>query len=810
MAKPRPRSRKPSATPGLADSAGVESAALDLLPSGIGIFGTDFRLVYANRSFRSLRFLPDRLCVPGTPLEDIVRHIAARGDYGVGEVDALVKDRMSETLTLKPWNAEQDIEGRRRLAIRHTPVPGLGLMITYADVTEERATERRLRENEERYSRVSEAVAEGIYDWSIVDNTLYVSDRLLEIFGFEGRLTSNNWYSRVHPDDAEAYRDALRECFRGKTAKVACEYRIKARDGNYQWVEDHGLPIRDAAGRAIRLVGCVSDVTKRRSMEEALRNSEQRYATAMQAINEAVYEWDIATGEMYYSPRLYDLVALTSDELSTRQQWVDRVHPDDLPHYRAAIVAHFKGETDRLEVEYRYRHADGSWHWARQHGVASRDQTGRAYRVSGSTGDVTAEKRLAEELDRARRQLADALESIAEGFVLFDPQDRIVMCNSHYRSWFTDVADMVRPGNTFESFMRAAVESGMFPAAANDPEGFMAAVLARRRNPGGPREQHLSSGIWLQVSDYKMADGSHVGVYTDITEQKQRQAEIAKARAEAEAALERLKAAQQQLIVQGKLASLGQLTAGIAHEIKNPLNFVNNFAALSGELLEELVEMLQSGQPLDGKSEVRALTETLKGNLEKIVQHGKRADSIVRNMLLFSREGSGAHGLTEINAVVEESLNLAYHAARAENPNFDVALRRDFDAGAGVADLYPQEMTRALLNLISNGVYAATRRTTQAGGLPEVRATTKNLGDRVEIRIQDNGTGIPENLTEKIFNPFFTTKPAGEGTGLGLSISHDIIVKQHGGTIDVTTQTGEFTEFRIVLPRNGILQEKIT
>ncbi len=810
MAKPRPRSRKPSATPGLADSAGVESAALDLLPSGIGIFGTDFRLVYANRSFRSLRFLPDRLCVPGTPLEDIVRHIAARGDYGVGEVDALVKDRMSETLTLKPWNAEQDIEGRRRLAIRHTPVPGLGLMITYADVTEERATERRLRENEERYSRVSEAVAEGIYDWSIVDNTLYVSDRLLEIFGFEGRLTSNNWYSRVHPDDAEAYRDALRECFRGKTAKVACEYRIKARDGNYRWVEDHGLPIRDAAGRAIRLVGCVSDVTKRRSMEEALRNSEQRYATAMQAINEAVYEWDIATGEMYYSPRLYDLVALTSDELSTRQQWVDRVHPDDLPHYRAAIVAHFKGETDRLEVEYRYRHADGSWHWARQHGVASRDQTGRAYRVSGSTGDVTAEKRLAEELDRARRQLADALESIAEGFVLFDPQDRIVMCNSHYRSWFTDVADMVRPGNTFESFMRAAVESGMFPAAANDPEGFMAAVLARRRNPGGPREQHLSSGIWLQVSDYKMADGSHVGVYTDITEQKQRQAEIAKARAEAEAALERLKAAQQQLIVQGKLASLGQLTAGIAHEIKNPLNFVNNFAALSGELLEELVEMLQSGQPLDGKSEVRALTETLKGNLEKIVQHGKRADSIVRNMLLFSREGSGAHGLTEINAVVEESLNLAYHAARAENPNFDVALRRDFDAGAGVADLYPQEMTRALLNLISNGVYAATRRTTQAGGLPEVRATTKNLGDRVEIRIQDNGTGIPENLTEKIFNPFFTTKPAGEGTGLGLSISHDIIVKQHGGTIDVTTQTGEFTEFRIVLPRNGILQEKIT
>jgi PAS domain S-box-containing protein len=811
MGKSQRTNRRPSPAPDLADPARVESAALDLLPSGIGIFGTDFKLVYANRSFRDLRFLPERLCVPGTPLEDIVRHIAIRGDYGVGEVDTLVKDRMAETLSLKPWSAEQDIEGRRRLAIRHIPVPGLGFMITYADVTEERATERKLRENEERYSRVSEAVAEGIYDWNIVDNTLYVSDRLLEIFGFEGRLTSNNWYSRVHPDDAEAYRYALRECFRGKTAKVACEYRIKARDGNYRWVEDHGLPIRDAAGRAIRLVGCVSDITRRRSMEEALRNSEQRYATAMQAINEAVYEWDVATGEMYYSARLYDLVALTPEELSTRQQWVDRVHPDDLPHYRAAIVAHFKGETERFEVEYRYRHADGSWHWARQHGVASRDQTGRAYRVSGSTGDITAEKRLGEELDRARRQLADALESIAEGFALFDPQDRLVMCNSHYRSWFTDVAHMVRPGNTFESFMLAAIESGMFPAAANDPEGFLTAVLARRRNPTGPREQYLSSGISLQISDYKMKDGSHVGVYTDITEQKQRQAEIAKAKGEAEAALERLKAAQQQLIVQGKLASLGQLTAGIAHEIKNPLNFVNNFAGLSGELLQELVEMVES-EPLDGKSRdaVRALTVTLKGNLEKIVQHGKRADSIVKNMLLFSREGSGEHGLTEINTVVDESLNLAYHGARAENPNFDVALRRAFDAGAGAVDLYPQEMTRALLNLISNGVYAATRRTPQAGGVPEVRATTKNLGDRVEIRIRDNGTGIPENLAEKIFNPFFTTKPAGEGTGLGLSISHDIIVKQHGGTISVDTREGEFTEFRIVLPRNGILQEKIT
>jgi signal transduction histidine kinase len=372
---------------------------------------------------------------------------------------------------------------------------------------------------------------------------------------------------------------------------------------------------------------------------------------------------------------------------------------------------------------------------------------------------------------------------------------------------------MVRPGNTFESFMRAAVESGMFPAAAKDPEGFMAAVQARRRNPSGPREQYLSSGISLQVSDYKMKDGSHVAVYTDITEQKLRQAEIAKAKGEAESALEQLKAAQQQLIVQGKLASLGQLTAGIAHEIKNPLNFVNNFAALSGELLEELDEMLKP-LTLDGKTRegIVVLTETLKGNLEKVVQHGKRADSIVRNMLLHSREASGEHRLTDINAVLDESLNLAYHGTRVERPDFKITMRRNFDVGAGAVDLYPQEMIRALLNLISNGVYAANRRrieTGDTGDQPELNAATKNLGDKVEIRIRDNGAGIPNDVREKMFNPFFTTKPAGEGTGLGLSISHDIIVKQHGGTIDVETEPGQFTEFTIVLPRTGSFPNKI-
>jgi len=268
--------------------------------------------------------------------------------------------------------------------------------------------------------------------------------------------------------------------------------------------------------------------------------------------------------------------------------------------------------------------------------------------------------------------------------------------------------------------------------------------------------------------------------------------------------LEELRTAQNRLVQTEKLASLGQLTAGIAHEIKNPLNFVNNFSALSVELLDEL-QAAMPGAAVDDKAqaEIDELAGMLRGNLEKILQHGKRADSIVKNMLLHSREGSGERRPVDLNSIVDESLNLAYHGARAESQEFKIRLERSFDPEAGEVELFPQEVTRVLLNLISNGFYAAMKRKREAldGYEPMLAAQTRNLGDNVEIRIRDNGGGISPEVREKMFNPFFTTKPPGEGTGLGLSLSYDIVVKQHAGSIDVDTEPGEFTEFRVVLPR---------
>jgi signal transduction histidine kinase len=289
---------------------------------------------------------------------------------------------------------------------------------------------------------------------------------------------------------------------------------------------------------------------------------------------------------------------------------------------------------------------------------------------------------------------------------------------------------------------------------------------------------------------------------------EERTAELRAARDAAERALDELQAAQASLIHAEKMASLGQLTAGIAHEIKNPLNFVNNFAGLSVELLNELKETAAPAFGSlgdDTRAEIDEVVTMLTGNLEKIAEHGRRADGIVTSMLAHSRGSSGERRSVDINSLVDEALNLAYHGARAQDQNFNMALERDLDHSIAPVELVPQDVTRVFLNLFGNGFYAANKRGNKADHLlfkPRLRVTTRDLGTEVEIRVRDNGIGIPPELRDKLFLPFFTTKPTGEGTGLGLSISYDIVTQQHGGTITVDSRVGEFTEFTIRLPRS--------
>ena len=296
-------------------------------------------------------------------------------------------------------------------------------------------------------------------------------------------------------------------------------------------------------------------------------------------------------------------------------------------------------------------------------------------------------------------------------------------------------------------------------------------------------------------------------------ERQRAEAEVRAARDAAEAALHELKAAQANLIQAEKMASLGQLTAGIAHEIKNPLNFVNNFAGLSVELLDELKEEAApalTSLEVEKRGNIDDVFDLLTGNLERIVEHGKRADNIVKSMLAHSRAGSGKREIVDLNAIVEESLNLAYHGARAHDPNFGVTLERAYNSDIPPLELVPQDMTRVFLNLFGNGFYAANKRRQEVGdGLfePILTVTTRDLGEAVEVRVRDNGVGIPAEIKDKLFQPFFTTKPPGEGTGLGLSISYDIVTHEHGGAIKVTSEVGAFTEFIVRLPRRFVARE---
>jgi signal transduction histidine kinase len=296
-------------------------------------------------------------------------------------------------------------------------------------------------------------------------------------------------------------------------------------------------------------------------------------------------------------------------------------------------------------------------------------------------------------------------------------------------------------------------------------------------------------------------------VYSDFTELKRREQELAAAKDDAEHALEELKLTQRSLVQSEKMASLGQLTAGIAHEIKNPLNFINNFAKSSGELIDELAEEIDPmlGQLNDtARADVDDLLATIKEDLGTIRDHGERADSIVKGMLLHSRGGANIPQTTDLNGLITESVNLAYHGQRASTQGFNVTLDVDLDPEVGGFELIGQEMTRVLVNLLGNAFYAVHERQQSAedGYAPTVSVTSRLLdGDRAEIRIRDNGTGIPAEAMASLFTPFYTTKPAGEGTGLGLSISHDIVAGQHGGSIRADSEEGAHTEFIIELQR---------
>jgi signal transduction histidine kinase len=408
------------------------------------------------------------------------------------------------------------------------------------------------------------------------------------------------------------------------------------------------------------------------------------------------------------------------------------------------------------------------------------------------------------ELRRQQAVLRVTFDNTGDGVVRFDEEMRLAAWNRNFVEILDLPVGFLAEPRTYTDLVRFLAERGEFGAV--DPE---AEVRRFTENAGRQWsiERTRPDRRVLEVRHNPVPGGGFVLIYSDITERKRAEAQIHAARDAAEAAYRDLKAAQASLVQAEKMASLRQLTAGIAHEIKNPLNFVNNFAGLSVELLDELKEVAAPALAAlddDKRTDVEDVVQMLTGNLEKIAEHGRRADGIVKSMLEHSRGASGERREVDLNNLVLDALNLAYHGARAQDASFNIILECDLDPAITPIQLAPQEITRVLLNLFGNGFYAASKRR-RDGAAPDfgpvLKVTTRDLGEAVEIRVRDNGNGIPREIEHKLFQPFFTTKPTGEGTGLGLSISWDIVTQQHGGTIAVDSRVGEFTEFTIRLPR---------
>jgi GAF domain-containing protein len=737
------------------------SVTFDHMGEGVVMFDADLRLASWNKHFQELLDIPDSFLAGGPGLADYIRLLVGRGELGSDDPDhqiSIYRERVNQ-----PWSNERVRPDGRVIELRNNPVPGGGAVLIYSDITERKKAEREI------------AAARDTAEAALERQTATAD--ILKVIASS-------------PTDVQPVFDVLAKAavrFCGATDAV-----IHMRDGNDAIITAHEGPLSVGAANRVAL-------NRETGFGAAMVDCSTIHRPDIQALDPV----EFAAAHRFSRElgfRAVLVVPLVREGTAIGAISLRRVEPGIYAPQQIELLETFAAQA-----------------------VIAVENVRLFTELRESLEQQTASAEILQVISQSPTDVAPVLTAVAKAAIRFcNSLDAVIWLREGdeivrvaHEGPLPTVIGARRPISTKSAVSNAVAESRTihYPDLLKlDPVEF--ADLQKRAGENGYkaalaapmlREGRAIGGIVLRKREAVAYTERQIELLETFAAQAVIAIENVRLFTELRDSLERLKAAQANLIQAEKMASLGQLTAGIAHEIKNPLNFVNNFASLSGELVDELKETVDTLLADDDKrAELQETMDLLTGNLAKIVEHGRRADGIVKSMLAHSRGGTGDWQASNINSLVDEAMNLAFHGARAQDKDFNVSLERDLESSLKPIDVVPQDVTRVFLNLVSNGFYAVRKRqrgAPDAAYRPTLRVSTRDLGESIEVKVHDNGTGIPADAREKLFQPFFTTKPTGEGTGLGLSISYDIVTQQHGGTIGVESEVGKFTEFTVRLPR---------
>ncbi len=789
---------------------------LDSLPGSLIYTDEDLNIVFCNDGYRDVFPGQRDMLQPGRNYVDMLTHLASIGAYGEGTVESLVAERIEGIKNPTDRIHETHSPDGRIFRVRRKSVAGGGTVTVATDITDSRHAEEKLARTQAQLRLALENIPGGI---ELVDkdmNYVFFNDQYWQMHDYpEGLLKVGG------PASDEVVFQAERGDYGAgdvATLMAGAQEPFTAGERNsYERTLPNGRTINFNVAPTPDggYVTIATDISERKKAEEELAAKETQLRLALESMPGGIVLCDTELNYVLANARYGELCGipqrLLANRGSTREVMRFQAERGDFGPGDVETLTNDLFDLYRSSEPVSYERSFVGGDRTVQIDLAPTPDGGYVSTVIDITERKAAEQALQEretQLTAAFQEFDAVLSHIEYGVLFMDSNLKARIINRAFgRIWgisqeFIDTA----PG------MRELIEynkdTGLYDIAAEAWEAWIEArVETVRQGNFGPVDLPRADGTIIQYQCIALPDGGRMLTYFDITELKQREMELIAARDDAERTLRELELAQERLVQSEKMASLGQLTAGIAHELKNPLNFVNNFARLSDEMLEELAEILEgpvSALDEEMREEIGDLMETTRGNLAKINQHGRRADAIIKNMLLHSRESSGEAQSVGLNGLAEEALNLAYHGARAENSDFNVDIERAFSEAGGEIDCFPQDLMRVFLNLISNAMYAANSRKASGerpGQAPIISVRTGDADGYAVVEVRDNGGGIPDDIRQQIFTPFFTTKPAGEGTGLGLSISYDIVVKQHGGAMTVESEPGEFTVFKVTLPR---------